>query len=184
MPVSRPDPTLVGYPAQRYDNLDPSQQGYLTAQEGKTVGQFAGGRAVLRWGAPGGRRDETISQSQPVGRRDGGRLIAEAVAVERLVEPVAARVSGEHSARAIGSVRGRSQAHDEDPRVGISEPRHGFTPVVVIHELPLFLIGNPLAVRPESRTQLALGDRTFQGGDGPPPGAPVSCGVTRRHLAR
>src|SRR5262249_19520217 len=92
-------------------------------------------------------------------------LVGPAEAVERLVEPVAARVPREHPARAIAAVRGGREPDDEHPGAWIAEAGHRAAPVGLVAERPTPLARDLLAVGSQRRAALANQDCPRHGGE-------------------
>ena len=81
-------------------------------------GLVAGRRA-----ARGGADPQSVSR-RPSSRETLVRLVGEALAVQRLVQPVAARIAREHAPGAVGAVRPRRKAHQQHARPRIAKARH------------------------------------------------------------
>ena len=94
-----------------------------------TSGEFPRRRLVLRWGAAGGGGDVTIGKFEPVGGRDRLCLVGESEAVESFVQPIAGRISGEHTPRAVGAVCRRGQSDDEHVCVAVTETGNRPSPI-------------------------------------------------------
>jgi hypothetical protein len=78
--------------------------------------------------------------------------------VQRFKEPIAAAITGEHSAGAIGAVGSRCQADDQQRNFGPTQVRDGFTPVIFILVLPSFFVRNLLTMFNQSRATLTAYD--------------------------
>src|SRR5256885_1214997 len=63
---------------------------------------------------------------------DAGGLIGEASPVQRAEEPIAGAIAGKDAARSIAAVRGRREADDEQPRIGVAEARDRPAPVLPV----------------------------------------------------
>ena len=92
------------------------------------VGLVGGRRAA------GGGRHPGVAQHEAVVPVDRRRLIREAGAMQRRVEPVAALVAGEDAARPVAAVRRRREPDDQDARRGIAESGNRATPVRPVAE--------------------------------------------------
>lgn len=101
---------------------------------------LVGARAVLRRRAPHGGSHIGVVEPESVGaaRRNGRR--GESGAVERLIEPVARPVAGEHASGPVRAVGGGGEAHDEQAGEGIAESRNRAAPVFLIP------VGGPLGI--------------------------------------
>ena len=84
--------------------------------------------------------------------------------MEGTVEPVAARIAGEGAAGAIASVSPGCQTYQQEPGIGIAEPRHRTAPVLLVGEGSLPFEGYIPAVGAKSRAELAGGDSIGQEG--------------------
>src|SRR5215475_16211015 len=84
---------------------------------------------------------------------EGQRAVGEARVVERAEEPIAAPIAGEHTARAIATVGGGRQTHDEHARARIAEPWQRLRPVPLTSVSLRRVRGQRLAVTNEARTQ-------------------------------
>ena len=91
------------------------------------------------------------------------RDVGEAGAVQRGHQEVARAadaVAGEDAAGAVGAVRGRRQADDQQPRARIAEARHRPRPVDVVAKRATLFATDPLAVLTQPRAAFA-GDDLF-----------------------
>ena len=107
-------------------------------------------------------------------RIGGGGLVGEAGLVKGAVEPLAAAIAGEHPAGAVGSVRRRRQADDQEPCPRVAKVRHRPAPVVASEESLAFFTGDVAAILAQPRARLASDDATVElvpgfGGQGSPP---------------
>ena len=82
---------------------------------------LGGGRAVRRRCTSDGGRDVRSCQMEPVVACTPVGLAGQPCTVQCAIQPVSGAVPGEHAARPIGAVRGRSETHDENLRVGVPE---------------------------------------------------------------
>src|SRR5256712_7276247 len=122
-------------------------------------------RLVLRWSAPHRGRNVAIPKDESVVFRDRRWLVRKTRAVQSAIQPFSAPISGERASRAVASVSRRSQADNEDPRVGIAKSRDRPTPVIPIAEGGAFRPRDVLAASTEPRTLAAcsnLGRHTFE----------------------
>jgi len=103
----------------------------------RTAREDLGGQRLV-----GGRRaadrrgDVGVAQPQAVAGVDGRRLVGEPRVVERVEEPVAAAIAGEHAAGSVAAVGRRRQPDQEEAGVGIAEARQGPRPVGLATETP------------------------------------------------
>jgi hypothetical protein len=91
-----------------------------------------------------------------------GRLVGEAGAVQRGVEPVARSVAGEDAAGAVGAVGGRGEAEDVDGGLGVAEAGRGPAPVLLVAERRPLLACHPLAPLDQPRAGAALNDAPLE----------------------
>ncbi len=94
-----------------------------------------------------GSRNVAIAEYQAIVSRFRLGLTREPEAMERFVQPGAARVAGEHPTGAIRTVRGRRQAHDQESASRVAEARNGFAPVVQVAKCPLLDVRDVFPVR-------------------------------------
>src|SRR6266850_2300831 len=108
-----------------------------------------------------------------VGGVDGRRLVGEACVVERLEEPVAAAIAGEHAARAVAAVGRGREPDQQQPRARVTEARKRTRPVALAPIAERRRGGGSLAMRDESPAAPAAHDprvetlerrRALQGG--------------------
>ena len=152
------EPAFVRDPAERHHHPHPGQEPHFGREIRPAALQFAAARLVGRRGAARGRADVAVRKHEPVVARDGVRLAREAVAVQRRVQPGAARVAGEHPAGAVRAMRRRREADDEQPRPRVPEPGYGLPPVGPVLELALFVSRHPAAVSAQPRAARARDD--------------------------
>jgi len=105
---------------------------------------------------------ERVAELEPVIAPDGGRLVREAGAVERGVEPVAAFVAGEDPPGAVAAVGRGSEADDQEPRRGVAEAGHRPRPVRPIAEAGDLLARDAFAMRDEPRAEPAARDARLE----------------------
>ena len=94
------------------------------------------------------------------------RQVRKAGAIERRHQEVAGpagAVAGEDAARAVGAVRSRREADDEDARVRIAETGNRTRPVRLVTIGPPFFAADLLAVLAQPRAALARNDRVANG---------------------
>src|SRR2546422_7892653 len=85
----------------------------LGAQVRPAAVELRAARLVAGRGTARGGADVAVAEREAVVARRRFRLAREAVAIQRLVQPVATRVAREHPARAVRAVCGGRQAHDQ-----------------------------------------------------------------------
>lgn len=90
--------------------------------------------------------------------------------MERPIEPLSGAISGEHTARPIGTVRCRSEADDQETRPWISEPGHRTAPVLLVSVCRSLLARDLLAPQYEPWADAAQGDIGFELGEDDPGG--------------
>ena len=88
-------------------------------------------RFIRRRGAAHRRGDVAVFEAEPVIRADRMGLAAKAEIIQRSIEPIAAAVAGEYSSRAVSTVRGRGEANDQEPGLGIAETRQRLGPIAL-----------------------------------------------------
>lgn len=86
---------------------------------------------------------------------DGMRLIGEPVPMKRLIEPVAARITGKNPSRTIGSVRRGSKSDNEESRLRIAETGDGFAMIDFSAKFGLTFMRDRLAPCAKPRTAFA-----------------------------
>ena len=85
-------------------------------------------------------------------------LVGEAEAMQRLVEPVSAAVSGEHPAGAVPAMGGGRQPHHEETGIRIAEARNRTAPIGPVMELPSLGPGDRFSMGDQSGTPRAPRD--------------------------
>src|SRR6476620_1018191 len=85
--------------------------------------------------------------------------------MERLVQPVPARIAGEHAAGPVRAMRRRGQADDQERRAGIAESGDRPAPVGPVAELTFSGAGDLAAVLAEAGTLGALDDLVVERGE-------------------
>jgi len=164
-PLPPPGPTqerVVRDAAQDEHDPDPGQEPQLRLEIGTTAGQLDWERTVAGWRAAGGGGDPAILQLQAVIAMGGGGLGREPELVQRRVQPVAARITGEHAAGAVGPVRRGGQADDQQSGGRVAPPGNGFPPIDLARERAFPNPGDLAAVRPQPGATLAADDATGQ----------------------
>src|SRR5207245_2231315 len=107
-----PEPPFPGDAPQGGDDLDAPEQRDLGLQVAPAGVELPARGSIGRGRAAGGRRHVAVGQNEPVIPPRAVGVIRESVAVEGLVEPVPARVSGEDPPGPVAPVGGGSQADD------------------------------------------------------------------------
>src|SRR5437867_5422425 len=153
LPADAPEPD---------DHADPREEAQLAQQIRLARRDLRGRRLVVGGRAPDRRGDVRVVQLEAVPGVRGRRLARERGVVERVEQPVAAAVAGEHPPGAVAAVGGRRQADEEESRAWVAESRERLRPVV----LPDVAAGrrrrHRLAVRDESGTESAADDAGVQ----------------------
>src|ERR1700730_11045729 len=106
---------------------------------------------VIRRSAADGGSDVEVLQLQTIVAVSCCRLIGKAAFIENWIHELAGSISGEWTPRPVGAVGSWSQAHNKDLRFWISEPGHGFAPVLALAISPAFHAGHFLAISHEAR---------------------------------
>ena len=88
----------------------------------------------------------------------GGGPVGETGVVERVEEPVAAAVAGEHAPRAVATVGSRRQPHEKQPRARIAEAGQRPGPVALAGVARRRRGGDRFAMRDEPRAAAAAND--------------------------
>ena len=99
--------------AQDHDDSSPPEQPELSREVRPAALQFDTHGIVPGRGAARGRRDVAVAELEAVVTRTGVGPVGESEAVQRRVEPVAARVAREHAAGAVRPVRRGREADDD-----------------------------------------------------------------------
>ena len=153
---ARAQPALVRDSAQRHHHAHAlAQQAPFRGEIGPAIVELLPRRLVVGRRASRRGADQAAFELQAVARPKRGGLGGEAEAVERLVEPVSARVAGEHAARAVAAVRRRGQADHEQAGARVAEDRHRAAPVRLVEEGAALHAGDLGAVGAETRAALA-----------------------------
>src|SRR5262245_31009171 len=84
-----------------------------------------------------------------------GRLRSDTNLVQHRIHKIARTIACERPARAVGTMRARRQAQNQDARIGIAEPRHRLAPILPIQIRSPFFTGNLAAVVNEPWTTSA-----------------------------
>lgn len=120
-------------------------------------------RGLISWrGTSYGCADITVCQSQAIysGLRFG--LIGESIAIQRLIQPISAPITGKDTSRPISTVCCGRQTQDIESRLVISKSWHGTPPVDPSPVLLPFLSCNRLSIHDQARTGRAIGDNLVQ----------------------
>ncbi|MEA2534529.1 MAG: hypothetical protein QOJ93_2340, partial [Actinomycetota bacterium] len=103
------------------DDAQPGEDPDLSRQVGQATVPLLGEWLVARRGAANDRRDVAVGEDKAIVSVAGRRLAGEAGSVQRPVEPVPGRVTGEDPPGAVPAVCRGGEAHDEQPGVRIPE---------------------------------------------------------------
>src|SRR5437667_20511 len=122
-------------------------------------------RGARRRRAPRGRGDIAVVERQAVVARPRLRLAREAMAIQRLVQPGAARVSREHATGAVRAVRRWRKPDNEQTRSGIAEARYRFAPIHPVRELTLLVARDTPAIGAQPRAARTADDGAVDGGE-------------------
>src|SRR2546428_9596312 len=93
------------------------------------------------------------------------RLAREAMAIQRLVQPGAARVSREHATGAVRAVRRWRKPDNEQTRSGIAEARNRFAPIRPVRELTLLVARDTPAIGAQPRAARTRHNGAVDAGD-------------------
>ena len=85
--------------------------------------------------------------------------------MERREQEVARSVAGEDAAGPVAAVGGRREAQQEDPRLRVTEARHGPAPVGLVAEARHLLAGDAFAPLDQARAPTARDDLVGERGD-------------------
>src|SRR3990170_1373206 len=83
-------------------------------------------------------RDVAVGEREAVVGGARGGAAGEAKAMQRLVQPIAAGVAGEHAAGAVGPMGPGCQTDEEQPGIRVPEARHRLAPVGPVAILGFF----------------------------------------------
>jgi hypothetical protein len=78
--------------------------------------------------------------------------------MERAVQPVSTRIAGEGATGAIAAVGSRCKTYQQEPGIGIAEPRYRTAPVLLVGEGSLPFERDIPAMGAKPRAELAGGD--------------------------
>src|SRR5205807_1614242 len=106
-----------------------------------------------------------VCSSDLVVARPRLRLAREAMAIQRLVQPGAARVSREHATGAVRAVRRWRKPDNEQTRSGIAEARYRFAPIHPVRELTLLVARDTPAIGAQPRAARTADDGAVDGGE-------------------
>src|SRR2546422_1040454 len=166
-----PPPAPLGpFPGRQAPRSPPAPPPPQESQLGRKVGpatvELDAARLVAGRGAARRRDDVAIGEREAIIARRRSRLAGEPVAMQRLVQPITARVSREHAPGAVRSVRRRCEPDDEQPRIRIAEARDRRPPVLPVAKLPFLVSGDAAAIGPQPRAARATDDGVVDGGEG------------------
>src|SRR5687768_11877963 len=146
---------------QRHHHLYVRQCADFRLEVIEAAGDFLGQRLVVGRGASDCRGDVRIRELQSVIRARGCRDVGEARSMERGHEEVAraaGTVAREYAARAVRSVRGRSEPEEQEACCLIAEAGDGSAPVRIVAVGALLFAGDSRAVRAQPRAAVARHD--------------------------
>ncbi len=153
---------LEGDAAEAHDHAQFANQAHLFVEPRGAVTLFFRGWLVGRRGAADNRGDPQVCKLHRVITGDGFGLGSKARFVQYRIEEVARAIAGERPSGAIGSVRARGQAQDEDASIGIAEGGHRLSPVIPLKISAAADAGYLLAVGAQPRAALAGNDAPVQ----------------------
>ena len=81
------------------------------------------------------------------------------------IEPITASVASEHTTGAVRAVGTRRKSDDPNPRLGVAEPWHRSTPVVLVSVRRSFIPRNLLAPVDQSRAGATVDDSLIEFGE-------------------
>ena len=119
--------------------------------------------SIVRRRAAHDRRDECAVELEAIVARYGSRLIREAGAVERGVQPVATTVAGENPPRAVAAVSCRREPDHPQLRPRVAEAGKWPSPVVRFPEAAHLFPAHALAVCDQPRAETAGDDASLEG---------------------
>ena len=123
---------LVRETSEAHHHLGSGQQCKLLFKKRSTCVTLGRERLVARRRTSHCRRHECIGQLKAVVARDRFGLVRQSRSKHRPIEPVPRAITGEYTARAIGTVGRWRKTENDDPRVRVAEATDGPTPVQVI----------------------------------------------------
>ena len=94
------------------------------------------------------RRDDTILELQSIFARRGTWLSRKLLTMKRPIQPIAAPITREHATRTVGSMRARSQAHNQEAgrrRAEVSDRPSPIIPILIrstLHSTDLLAMRN------------------------------------------
>jgi hypothetical protein len=154
--------SIEGDSPQSNHHLHAIYEPKLAHQISSTVLELAGVRFVSGRGTPHYSGDIRIDEKKPVVAVVRLGLARETETVERLIQPIARTVSGKHPSGTVGTMCGRSKAHDEQSSPRASESGDRFAPIGLIGE-PFCLDGlNVLSVFNQTGAHPAIHDLTSE----------------------
>src|SRR3989442_4063146 len=179
-PPRRLEPALVRNSPEGHDHPHPREQAELGAEVWPAAVELRAARLVAGRGTTRGGADVAVAEREAIVARRRFWLAREAVALQRLVQPVATRVAREHPACAVGAVCGGGQPDEEQPRVRIPEPGHRLPPIGPIAELTLLVARHALAVGAQAGATVAGDDGAVDGSERGKHGAKCRWGIACR----
>jgi hypothetical protein len=116
------------------DNPRRSEEFQFPAEKRSATLEFLRERFVPRRSAAQCGKDDGVTQDEAVAAMAGTRLVGKPEATKGLEQPISAPIPGKHPAGPISPVCCRSQSHDHQSGIGISEGRKRTGPVFLIAE--------------------------------------------------
>lgn len=174
---------IEGDLAQSDDHLHVLQQPEFLTKEGPTSSDFLRRRFVVRRCAADRGADVGIRQREAVGLMLRERLVREPEAMQCLVQPVPAAISGKDPPGSVPSVGSRSQSQHVQSSLRVAKSRDRSTPIGPLTELSSLCPGDRLPIVDQSRACCTGRDPIVQhrerahsvgsvsGDHHPPPGA-------------
>src|SRR5438552_3659100 len=164
----RQPPSEVGLPAdptEPNDHTHTGEEPQLGDQVRRTARELVERRFVIGRRAPHGRGHVGVEETETIAPALGRWLAGEARVMERVEEPVAAAIPGEHPPRAIAAVRGGRQPHQEEPRSRAADTRQRPGPVALAEVAPRRGCRDGLAMLHEPGTPPTGDDASTQAAD-------------------
>ena len=153
---------LKSNPAQRHNDSQILQCGNFAVKKRRTVGKFARRRLIVRRRATGSSGDVEIIELHPIVAIGSVGLAGESSLIQDGEHEVAGSISGERPSGAVGAMRARRQAQDQNPGLGIAESRHRLAPVFPVEIGAAFFAGDLLPVLDQTRTESAGDNFAFK----------------------
>jgi len=148
--------------AESHENARRRQKRDLTQQVLAAIRELRRQRAIVRRRALDGRGQESAEEIEPVVRAHRLVLVREPDGVESPEEEVSGFVAGEDPPRAVASVRGGRETHDQQARGRIAEGGQRPAPVRFPPKPPRSAPGRFFAPRDEPRTPAAGHDPALE----------------------